>query len=244
LLLGVVIAGQCLWAWQAYTLGQVGQHGASGPMLVLSFLAGLLFFLYRDRIIYSWTLFLLSVAACVAIQLLVPHGVYLIAIPASYVTVYLGLLTPKKLPFVFDGDYSYGLYLYGYPIQQMVASQGEWARHWYVNLAISLPVALLVAYLSWTYIEKPALALRRFFPAIEARLIGLSCGESRFNSDASALVTQVFTGVIFIAGILASILILDAHETLGIASAAAALCLTSITVRMKTRRTTGFLLTE
>jgi len=58
------------------------------------------------------------------------------------------------------GDYSYGVYLYGYPVQQVLA-------HFQVNqfgqavyLAASLALALACAVASWHLIEKPALALK------------------------------------------------------------------------------------
>lgn len=63
-----------------------------------------------------------------------------------------------KLP----GDYSYGVYIYGWPIQQTVA-------HFFPNLTsypsnlITIPVALLAGYLSWTFVEKPALSFARSF---------------------------------------------------------------------------------
>jgi peptidoglycan/LPS O-acetylase OafA/YrhL len=57
------------------------------------------------------------------------------------------------------GDYSYGLYLYGYPVQQLVAM---WQPQWgpWQSLAASLPLTLLLAIASWHAIEKPALRLK------------------------------------------------------------------------------------
>ena len=57
------------------------------------------------------------------------------------------------------GDYSYGVYLWGFPTQQMVM---------HVNASLSpmqlcawsVPVALILAIASWHYIEKPALRLK------------------------------------------------------------------------------------
>jgi peptidoglycan/LPS O-acetylase OafA/YrhL len=57
------------------------------------------------------------------------------------------------------GDYSYGLYLWGFPMQQVAA-------HWVpgasslANAFIAWPLALTVAVLSWHVIEKPALRLK------------------------------------------------------------------------------------
>ncbi len=58
------------------------------------------------------------------------------------------------------GDFSYGLYLYAFPMQQVFASLlPGWGPYW--NFAVALPSALLLAILSWRLVEKRALALAR-----------------------------------------------------------------------------------
>jgi peptidoglycan/LPS O-acetylase OafA/YrhL len=63
--------------------------------------------------------------------LLVPNGDYLIAFPVAYMTIYLGLLNPGRQKLLLSGDYSYGIFLYGYPIQQAVAAFGPVMHEWY-----------------------------------------------------------------------------------------------------------------
>jgi peptidoglycan/LPS O-acetylase OafA/YrhL len=167
-----VFVGQALWAWEAIKRGGDHTAGASGPDLVLSFLVGVLFFVYRERVPLNLPLFGAALALSVGLVLL-PRGAYYIPIPVTYVTVYLGLLDPPKVRGLFGGDYSYGLYLYGFPIQQAFASMGPWAHHWYLNLGFTLALGFSIAFLSWHYIEKPALALRRFLPTLEKRAVTL-----------------------------------------------------------------------
>jgi peptidoglycan/LPS O-acetylase OafA/YrhL len=57
------------------------------------------------------------------------------------------------------GDYSYGIYLYAFPIQQAVAF--GLSRVWYVHLPLALAGTLLVAAFSWHVVEKPTLRLKR-----------------------------------------------------------------------------------
>src|SRR5205823_4106877 len=61
------------------------------------------------------------------------------------------------------GDYSYGVYLYGWPVaqvmKQLVPAGGPLR-----NTALTLPVALALAFFSWHLVEKPALSLKRFVP--------------------------------------------------------------------------------
>ncbi|MBL0165424.1 MAG: acyltransferase [Xanthomonadales bacterium] len=58
------------------------------------------------------------------------------------------------------GDYSYGLYLWGFPVQQTAVY--FWPTMSPLqNVALSLPIALSLGILSWYAIEKPALRLKR-----------------------------------------------------------------------------------
>ena len=53
------------------------------------------------------------------------------------------------------GDYSYGLYIYAFPIQQLVAIWGPGTVAG--NITLSLPIAVLLAVLSWHLVEQPAM---------------------------------------------------------------------------------------
>ena len=56
------------------------------------------------------------------------------------------------------GDYSYGTYIYAFPIQQLVASSG--VTDPIVNMALALPATIACAVVSWTLVERPALKLK------------------------------------------------------------------------------------
>jgi peptidoglycan/LPS O-acetylase OafA/YrhL len=77
------------------------------------------------------------------------------------VTVYLGLLEPPRSRLISSGDYSYGVYLYGFPVQQaVIATLGAAGLHWYINFPISLALAGLLAVASWHVVEKHAAGFR------------------------------------------------------------------------------------
>ena len=60
------------------------------------------------------------------------------------------------------GDYSYGVYVYAFPVQQTcVMLLGNHAIPMAV-LFFSLPITLVFAAASWHFVEKPALTLKRF----------------------------------------------------------------------------------
>jgi peptidoglycan/LPS O-acetylase OafA/YrhL len=82
------------------------------------------------------------------VVLAICYGVFVLAyLPQGIVTRYNAL-----------GDYSYGVYIYAWPVQQSVI-------HYFgsmdplTNIALALPVTMALAWLSWTLVEKPALAL-------------------------------------------------------------------------------------
>jgi peptidoglycan/LPS O-acetylase OafA/YrhL len=65
-------------------------------------------------------------------------------------------------PFTRIGDYSYGLYIYAFPLQQQIVFYNP-GIHWLTGLAVTYPIILGVAVLSWHFVEKPALDLKRYF---------------------------------------------------------------------------------
>lgn len=137
-----------------------------GKICVLAFLADVLLFLARDRIPYNWPMFAAAVACA---WLTVSYGPtsYVSVLPVAYVTVWLGLQNPRKLRIVAGADYSYGVYLYGFPIQQAVYQLG--GRDWYINLPVSLLLSFVAAYLSWTLVEAKVLEHRKPILARVAR---------------------------------------------------------------------------
>jgi peptidoglycan/LPS O-acetylase OafA/YrhL len=61
--------------------------------------------------------------------------------------------------FVRHGDFSYGLHLYAFPVRQLVALLGISATSWALGF-LMVAIALPLAFLSWRFVESPALALR------------------------------------------------------------------------------------
>jgi peptidoglycan/LPS O-acetylase OafA/YrhL len=141
-----------------------------GVILVESYLAGVVLFVFSDKLRYDWRLFTLSFI--VTIVLLLIHRDYLVSFPAAYMTVYLGLLNPRRNKILLSGDYSYGIYLYGFPIQQAVACLNGVHRSWYLDMVYVLPLTVTVASASWWLIEKSALSLRKYVLAIDSLFRG------------------------------------------------------------------------
>ncbi|HEX7638489.1 MAG TPA: acyltransferase, partial [Burkholderiaceae bacterium] len=69
------------------------------------------------------------------------------------------------------GDYSYGIYIFAFPVQQMLASRLPGLGPWGVMAGAALPVAVL-AVLSWRLVERRALARKDALARRLARAFG------------------------------------------------------------------------
>jgi peptidoglycan/LPS O-acetylase OafA/YrhL len=134
----------------------------SRGMLVMCFLAGNLLYLWRDRIPLDGRLCLLALPAYLGLVLLLPEAVFLGGSSAvAYWIVWLGMVRLPRLPLLMRGDYSYGIYLYAFPIQQALIWGIEGLRHPALVFLAAAPPSILFAMLSWHAVERPALRLRR-----------------------------------------------------------------------------------
>lgn len=128
--------------------------------LPLIFLAGGLIYLFRERVRLSLPGLALVLLALV---LLSPTPLYK---PALYLATAWGVLVLALDPLLTrwrsepSADLSYGVYLYGWPIQQasyaLFPAAGALMLFW-----PALIVTVAVAWLSWHLVEKPALGLKR-----------------------------------------------------------------------------------
>jgi peptidoglycan/LPS O-acetylase OafA/YrhL len=126
--------------------------------LLPAYFAGVVGYLYRDKlVITTWRT--LSAFAFVTFALYIPRGV-LIAIPifgAYLLFAFAYSRTIRLNHFGRYGDFSYGTYLYAFPIQQLVMLRFGYLN-WMFLCLISIPVTIVVAAASWHLVEK------RFLP--------------------------------------------------------------------------------
>jgi peptidoglycan/LPS O-acetylase OafA/YrhL len=142
-------------------------QGAGGSSIVMAFIAGLLLFRYRDRVSWSKTLFAISFVLSIALPMFIPKGMRFAALPIAYLTVYLGLLNPPRNKIALSGDYSYGLFLYGFPVEQAVYSSSPALQSWYGVMLVAIPLTAMIASASWWLIEKPILSQRNSLKTLE-----------------------------------------------------------------------------
>ncbi len=128
-----------------------------GRALVVSFLAGVCLHLYREKIPCTAAFGVLAALAAAGL-LQFPNTCYLAAFPVAYLTIWLGLMRPPKIPF---GDLSYGVYLFHFPIEQSIMQLCPGIAGWQRLVVLALPSTVLCAWLSWNLIEHPILARKK-----------------------------------------------------------------------------------
>jgi peptidoglycan/LPS O-acetylase OafA/YrhL len=159
-----LFAGSALLALQEYLSVKLPVSVAVTNLFytVPSFFAGVAMYFIHAKYGLSRTL---ALGSLVGLLLVAPTGYLLIVSPtlAAYPVIYLGTSSSISLGNAAKfGDLSYGTYLYGWPIEQVVRGvMGPSLLGWGIFL-ISMPLAALCGWLSWHLVEKHALALKNF----------------------------------------------------------------------------------
>ena len=128
--------------------------------LCFMFLSGVLFYLAKDRVtLRAPVAFGLGAALLLAARDPVWFG-WVYPACVTYLTLCAAYLPAGRIRhFNRLGDYSYGIYIYAFPVQQMLVASVSGLTVWRLvgfAAAITLPLAAL----SWYVVEKPALALK------------------------------------------------------------------------------------
>jgi peptidoglycan/LPS O-acetylase OafA/YrhL len=141
-----------------------------GSLLFPSFLVGSVFYWFRYKMPFSSHIAIgcAIVGATIALignkEWCDHYLLNLVSVPIQvYLTVFVGLSSIPRVPFYSRGDYSYGIYLYGYPLQQVILSLFPTMTFWLFHFLASLIFTTAAAVFSWHFIEKPILGLRKKF---------------------------------------------------------------------------------
>ena len=126
------------------------------------FFMGGSFFLFLNRVRFSRPWAWLALALLIPLMF-TPYMEYALLTLGAYLLFYVAFLQIPLLDrFKYQSDVSYGVYLYGWPVQMLLV--------WLIpgiTPTFLFPVALILSYglgyASWNWIEKPALQLKRRF---------------------------------------------------------------------------------
>lgn len=162
----------------------------TGNMIYLGFMfaLGAAMQLYKDRV--STHRALAVVAALVMLVSMRFGGFYLLGLPAyGYLVLWAAVRLPK--PFQAVGrkrDYSYGLYIYAWPVQELLTMLNvpRWGLIAYTCLALAGGLAL--AAMSWHLVERPALRLKDWTPRFLRAWIDQRAADRDRGADADATI--------------------------------------------------------
>ncbi|WP_058234529.1 acyltransferase family protein [Devriesea agamarum] len=122
------------------------------------FAAGSLIFVYRERIAMHWAIAACSVAVLAGAWVTETFDI-IGALPIAYLCMWLGV----NLPLYRVGsknDISYGMYIYAFPVQQLLAiiivPHASAVVFMFASIACTIPFA----WASWLAVERPAMRLR------------------------------------------------------------------------------------
>ncbi|EKB12460.1 acyltransferase family protein [Aeromonas veronii] len=143
--------------WLTHYLGQ------QPTMLRLPcyFAFGCLLALWQHRLPLDW-LAVVTVLLCWAVRA-TPAFDYLFVLAAASMLLWLCSL-PRVVALHIQLDISYGVYIYGFLVQQLVAFYLP-ALNWSQHLLLALPASIFCGYLSFRFIEQPCIRFgKRFQP--------------------------------------------------------------------------------
>ncbi|PWT79421.1 MAG: hypothetical protein C5B44_06865 [Acidobacteria bacterium] len=162
----------------AYCLYETYDFATRGFVIFLEymnfymFLAGATIYLFGSRIAVSLKYVLAATIICASCSFNVTAlaVAYTLALPLVVITLAYLRFHPI-LKFNRIGDYSYGIYIYGYPVQQMLAALFPKAPYGLVLIS-NFSIVFLFAFLSWRLVEKPMLARKETVSLAIKRLFG------------------------------------------------------------------------
>lgn len=134
-------------------------------LFFLYFFSGALYFFYRDNIEYNnyWILFFIVTAFSASFYF--GYGFLLLFILFGPYMLFSFAFT-KFLDFSsfsYYGDFSYGIYIYGFLIQQIFIRLFGGTMDPIFNFTLSLFLAILCGFFSWHLIEKHAIRMKKYF---------------------------------------------------------------------------------
>ena len=141
-------------------LTKLGTYTVYADMFT-AFVIGAALFALRRWIAMRWEIAALVVSTFVVTIVIGGSAPLVGAVAlAPYLVLYLAYrsITVVRLPSRF-GDYSYGIYIYAFPIQQTISSLLHTSNGW-LMFAISMPITAAAAALSWHWVERPALNMK------------------------------------------------------------------------------------
>jgi len=132
------------------------------PRFITYFFSGACFYIYRNKIVKTRLLTVAAFACAISSFIWIKCVDQVLPLAGTYLLFYIAYHPRLQFSqFSRKGDYSYGLYLYGWPIQQVVMYFLTSYLNPFRLFFIATPLALACAYASWHLVEKRFVYFRK-----------------------------------------------------------------------------------
>lgn len=139
----------------AYNIHELEYYIYRGSMLTVSFAIGSVFYFTRNTMTTSYIPWVISVALVVASVAFDFFHAFMVGF--SILILLIGVTFNEKI-IAGRFDYSYGIYIYAFPVQQIVVNEMHYA--FYESMALSALITILLGAASWHLVEKKFLPYR------------------------------------------------------------------------------------
>lgn len=149
------------WVWlQMLDAGWMGVADTRQARFTLMFFVGALIYLHRDMLLRRDRWWLPAVSATVAVTTYITWGFLQLGLIAlAYLLIWLGCVVPLHAIGT-RRDYSYGMYIYGWPVLQLATFWGAPRLGLPAYVGLVLAGTLILAILSWHLVESRSLRLK------------------------------------------------------------------------------------
>jgi len=129
------------------------------------FFSGAVIYIFRSHILFNKKIFWVSILSLIITSF--NHDIFfaLYTLLLPYIVLYLAYIPSGKIRnYNAFGDYSYGIYIYAWPVQQLIA----------INITDITPIEMIIysasitffcAYASWHLVESKAIRLKKYIKA-------------------------------------------------------------------------------
>jgi len=137
-----------------------GVHWNSMVRFAAVFGVGILYYIYRDKVWFTHRGAIVSALMLALLLFSKRWAETSVAIFGGYLIFWIAFKLPvfRLSKMANKTDLSYGMYLYAWPIASIIAWNFRHINPWLLS-AFTFAGAVVVAYSSWTFVEKPALRL-------------------------------------------------------------------------------------
>ncbi|MBI34589.1 MAG: hypothetical protein CMP67_04410 [Flavobacteriales bacterium] len=127
------------------------------------FLSGVVFYLFKEKIPLKGNIALIATLIYAMLFYFYPETIkYYQYVYIPYCLFYISFIPGKTNHFGKYGDFSYGMYIYAFPVQQTLIHFSD-SIHPLVLTGYTTVLVLGLSFLSWNYVEKPMLRLKNLF---------------------------------------------------------------------------------